>query len=57
MSRVRPNSQNSRSSSAQKPGFQTKMKSRLGGQLDRSQLNHSVDNSRMAMTHRSSHDH
>lgn len=57
MSRVRPNSQNSKSNSSQKPAFQTKLKSRQGGQLDLSQLNHSVDASRMTMTQRSIHNH
>jgi hypothetical protein len=57
MSNVRPNSQSSRSRSAQKPGFQTKLKPRLRGQLDLTQLNESEETSRMAMTQRSLHNH
>jgi hypothetical protein len=54
---MRPISQREYSNSAQKPGFQTKLKSRMGGASDFNHLNGSVDTDRMAQTLRSRHDH
>lgn len=54
---MRPNSQRNRSNSAQKPAFQTKFKSRLGGHLDLTHLNESVDSGKFSQTQRSGYNH
>ena len=54
---MRPGSQKHYSKSSQKPGFQTVLKGRPGAQLDLSQLNASIDTSRMSKTQRNFHNH
>ena len=54
---MRPNSQREYSNSAQKPEFQTKLKSRLAGTSDLKNSNGLADTDRMAQTQRSHHNH
>lgn len=54
---MRPNSHKPNSHSTQKPGFQTKLKGRPGAQLELSQLNSSIDTSRLSKTQRNFHNH
>ena len=54
---MRPLSQKGQASTARKPEFQTKLKSRLGGHSETRQMNASVDESRFMRTQRSQHDH